>query len=185
MAADTGERALPEHLVVGHITKAHGTKGELFVWPLTDHPDEVFAPGSELLLGNEHGEVDPTAPRVIVESVRPFKRGLLVKLERFDSREDTDELAQRYVLLPTDAVPPLEEGEVFYHDLLGMSVVTVSGEVVGRVREVFETDPHHLLEVKSDAGKLHLIPFAERIVREVDVSARKIVIDPPEGLLEL
>jgi 16S rRNA processing protein RimM len=185
MAADTGERALPEHLVVGHITKAHGTKGELFVWPLTDRPDDVFATGSELLLGDEDGILDAAAPVVVVEAVRPFKRGLLVKLEQFDSREDADELAQRYVLLPTDAVPPLEEGEVFYHDLIGMSVVTVSGESVGRVREVFETDPHHLLEVKSDAGKLHLIPFAERIVREVDVPARKLVIDPPEGLLEL
>jgi 16S rRNA processing protein RimM len=185
VTADTGERALPEHLVVGHITKAHGTKGELFVWPLTDRPDAVFAPGNELLLGSQDGVVDPAAALVAVESVRPFKRGLLVKLEQFDSREDADELAQRYLLLPTEAVPPLDEGEVFYHDLIGMSVETVSGQVVGRIREVFETDPHHLLEVKSEAGKLHLIPFAERIVREVDISARKMVIDPPEGLLEL
>ena len=129
--------------------------------------------------------LDADAPTIVVESVRPFKRGLLVKLEQFDSREDADELAQRYVLLPTEAVPPLDEGEVFYHDLLGMSVVTVAGEPVGRVREVFETDPHHLLEVKSEEGKLHLIPFAERIVREVDVAGRRLVIDPPEGLLEL
>ncbi|HEX2166996.1 MAG TPA: ribosome maturation factor RimM [Longimicrobiales bacterium] len=185
MTADTGERALPEHLVVGHITKAHGTKGELFVWPLTDRPDKVFAPGNELLLGDEDGVLDESAPVIVVETVRPFKRGLLVKLDQFESREDADELAQRYVLLPTEAVPPLDEGEVFYHDLLGMTVVTVSGDVVGTVREVFETDPHHLLEVKSDAGKLHLIPFAERIVRSVDVAAQRMVIDPPEGLLEL
>lgn len=185
MATDTGERALPDHLVVGHITKAHGTKGELFVWPLTDRPDDVFAPGSELLLGDENAVLDAAGRVVVVEAVRPFKRGLLVKLEQFESREDADALAQRYLLLPTDAVPPLDEGEVFYHDLLDMSVVTVSGERVGRVREVFETDPHHLLEVKSDAGKLHLIPFAERIVREVDVEGKRLVIDPPEGLLEL
>lgn len=185
MAADAGERATPGHLVVGHITKAHGTKGELFVWPLTDRPKEVFAPGHQLLLGDDDGSVDDDAAVVVVESVRPFKRGLLVKLEEFESREDADTLAQRYLLLPTEAVPPLEPGEVFYHDLLGMTVVTVSGERVGRVREVFETEPHHLLEVKSDTGRLHLVPFAQRIVRSVDVAEKTIVIDPPEGLLEI
>ncbi|MBR9989350.1 MAG: 16S rRNA processing protein RimM [Gemmatimonadetes bacterium] len=185
MVADAGERAVPEHLVVGHIAKAHGTKGEQFIWPLTDRPGEVFAPGRQLLLGDENGVVDQDAPFLVVETVRPFKRGLLVKLEGFESREDADELARRYVLLPAAAVPPLEEGEVFYHDLLGMAVVTASGEEVGIVREVFETDPHHLLEVKSESGKVHLIPFAERIVREVDVRGRRMVIEPPEGLLEI
>jgi 16S rRNA processing protein RimM len=176
---------MPAHLVVGHITKAHGTKGELFVWPLTDRPDHVFAPGHQLLLGDEDGAVDDDSPVVAIESVRPFKRGRLVKFDGFDSREDVDELAQRYLLLPAEAVPPLDEGEVFYHDLLGMTVETVSGEAVGRVREVFETEPHHLLEVKSESGKLHLIPFADRIVRQVDIDGRRLVIDPPEGLLEL
>lgn len=185
MAADAGARAMPEHLVVGHITKAHGTKGELFVWPLTDSPDAVFAPGHQLLLGDEDGAVADDTPVVVVETVRPFKRGLLVKLDGFDSREDADELARRYLLLPAAAVPPLEEGEVFYHDLIGMAVETLDGVAVGRVREVFETEPHHLLEVKSDSGRLHLIPFAERIVREVDVDGQRLIIDPPAGLLEL
>lgn len=182
---DAGERAAPEHLVVGHVTKAHGTKGELFVWPLTDRPDEVFAAGRELLLGDEDGVVADDTPIVVIGAARPFKRGLLVKLDDIDAREDADELAQRYLLLPVAALPPLEDGEVFYHDLLGLSVETVSGAKVGRVREVFETEPHHLLEVIADSGKLHLIPFAERIVRGVDVAGGRLVIDPPEGLLDL
>lgn len=185
MATDAGERAAPEHLVVGHITKPHGTKGELFVWPLTDRPDEVFAPGRELLLGDEDGAVEIGGPVIVVAAVREFKRGRLVRFEAFDTREDADALAQRYLLLPADAVPPLEEGEVFYHQLLGLSVETVSGETVGRVREVYETEPHHLLEVKSDSGKLHLIPFAGRVIREVDLERSRVVIDPPDGLLEL
>jgi 16S rRNA processing protein RimM len=185
VAEGAGGRATPEHLVVGHITKTHGTKGELFLWPLTDRPGDVFAPDQQLLLGDEAGVVTDDAPVVVIETVRPFKRGLLVKLADFDSREDAAELARRYLALPIAAVPPLEAGEVFYHDLIGMAVQTVSGEPVGRVREVFETEPHHLLEVKSDSGKLHLIPFAERIVREVDVEGRRLVIDPPAGLLEL
>jgi 16S rRNA processing protein RimM len=183
---DAGERALaPDHLVVGHITKPHGTRGELFVFPLTDHPDAVFAPGQELLLGDEEGALAEDAPSVVVESVRPFKRGLLVVFAAVTRREDAEPMAQRYLLLPADAVPPLAEGEVFYHELLGMSVETVDGTVVGRVREVFDTEPHHLIEIVGDDGRPRLVPFAERIVKRVDRDARRLVIDPPPGLLEL
>jgi len=183
--ADAGERATPEHLVVGHVTKAHGTKGELFVWPLSDRADDVFVPGRELVVGDADGEVADAAPTVRIEAVRPFKRGLLLKLENIDDRSVADGLAQRYLLVPPDAVPPLEEGEVFYHQLLGIGVETVTGEAVGRVREVYETEPHHLLEVEAADGRLHLIPFAARIVTEVDVDGGRIVIDPPDGLLDL
>jgi 16S rRNA processing protein RimM len=180
-----GDWVEPEHLVVGHIAKAHGTRGELFVWPLTDRPDDVFAPGRELLLGDEGGALEVGVPTVTVEAVRPFKRGLLVKLAAVASREDADLLLRRYLLLPRSDLPPLEEDEVLYHELLGMHVVTVDGDVVGTVREVFETEPHHLLEVAADGGRTHLIPFAARIVRQVDRQQKRLVIDPPAGLLDL
>lgn len=181
-----GEPALaPDHLVVGHITKPHGTRGELFVLPLTDHPDTVFAPGQPLLLGDGEGAPAGDAPSVVVETVRPFKRGLLVGFEGVARREDAEALARLYLLAPADALPPLDDDEVFYHELLGMLVETADGHVVGRVREVYETDPHHLLEVVGDDGKARLVPFAARIVMQVDRSGRRLVIDPPEGLLDL
>ena len=82
-------------------------------------------------------------------------------------------------------VPPREEDEVFYHELLGMQVVTNEGVDVGVVREVYETEPAHLLEVEGAHKKLHLIPFADRIVKKVDQQARRLVIKPPPGLLDL
>ena len=180
-----GARQQPEHLVVGHIAKPHGTKGELFVMPLTDRPGDVFAPGRQLFLGDVDGRVSAEASIVGVESSRPFKRGLLVRLEEVAGREDADPIAGLYFLLPLDALPPREEGEFFYHELLGLQVVTVAGAAVGRVREVFDTEPHHLLEVEAADGKVRLIPFAERIVRQVDQDAGRLVIEPPEGLLDL
>jgi 16S rRNA processing protein RimM len=185
VGVEPGERAEPGHLVVGHVSKAHGTRGEVFVWPLTDRPDEVFSTGRELLLGDEDGVLDADAPAVVVEGTRPFKRGLLVKLAGTGSREDADVFARRYLLLARSDVPPLDEDEVFYHELLGMRVVGTDGEAIGVVREVFETEPHHLLEVLAEGGKVHLVPFAARIVREVDRAARRLVIDPPAGLLDL
>lgn len=186
MSPDEGARPItPEHLVVGHISKAHGTKGELFVMPLTDRPDAVFTPGSELFLGDDEGAVSADASIVVVESARSFKRGWLLKLQELDDRAEAESLAGLYFLLPIDALPPLDEDEFFYHELLGLRVETVDGAVVGRVREVFDTEPHHLLEVEAPDGKARLIPFAERIVRDVDREAKRLVIDPPEGLLDL
>ncbi|CAN5712834.1 ribosome maturation factor RimM [soil metagenome] len=185
MEPETGGRASPEHLVVGHIAKAHGTRGELFIWPLTDSPGDVFAPGRELLLGDEEGALDVEAPSVVVESVRPFKRGVLLKLEGHEGRDGAGELAGRYLLLPAGVLAPTDEDELFYHELLGMAVVTVAGEPVGNVREVYETEPHHMLEVVGDEGKPRLIPFARRIVTAIDRAGRRLVIDPPAGLLDL
>jgi 16S rRNA processing protein RimM len=175
----------PGRLVVGHIAKAHGTRGELFVWPLTDRPEEVFADRAELLLGDEEGGLEGEFGTVVIERARPFKRGLLVKLAGLDDRNAVEPLARRYLLAPFDRLEPLDEGEVFYHQLLGLEVVTVEGDRVGQVREVYETEPAHLLEVAGEGGKLHLIPFSEQVVRRIDVEAGRMVIKPPPGLLSL
>lgn len=175
----------PSHLVVGHITKPHGTKGEVFVWPLTDSVHAVFADDAELLLGDEHGKLDPEGGSLVVESTRDFKRGLLVRFQGMEDRNAVEELYNRYLLISIDQVGPREEDELFYHELLGMQVVTNEEVVVGEVREVYETEPAHLLEVKSETGKIHLIPYAERIVKQVDAEGRRIVIKPPPGLLDL
>ena len=177
--------AAPERLVVGHIARVHGTRGEVYVSPLTDRPDEVFAPGRELLLGDEDGEAAADGPVVVVEGARAFKRGLLVKLAGVEDRTAAEALARRYLLAPTSSLGPRGEGEIFYHELLGATVETAQGEVVGTVREVYELEPAHMLEVESPGGKRHLVPFTERVVRHVDPAAKRVVIDPPEGLLEI
>lgn len=180
----TGRPAPPDHLVVGHLAKPHGTKGELLVWPLTDAPDEVFAPGRELIVGDEQGELGAAPERWVVERCRPFKRGLLVKFDGLDDRTSVEPLVGRYVLLPASELAEPAGDELMYHQLLGLRVETVDGAVVGQVREVFETEPAHLLEVKGD-DRIHLIPLAWRIVREVDLDGGRLVIEAPPGLLEL
>ncbi len=174
----------PKYLVVGHVSKAHGTRGEVQIWLLTDRPAEVFAPGARVLLGDREGGLGAAPDALEVEASRPYKGGVLVMLEGVADRNAAEAIAGRYLLVPAEEVAGLEEGEVFYHQLLGLRVETVDGEEVGRVREVFETEPHHLLEVKG-AGRVHLVPFASRVVKEVDLEGGRVVIDPPEGLLDL
>jgi len=181
----TGPRPEPAHLVVGHITKPHGTKGELLVWPLTDRPDAVFSRGRELLVGSSAGEVDERARAVVVAGSRPFRKGLLVALEGVVDRSATEDLVGRYLLADAGTLEPLAAGEVFYHQLLGLRVERVDGQVVGTVREVYETQPADLLEVELGGSRTVLIPFTEQIVKQVDTASGRLVIDPPAGLLEL
>jgi 16S rRNA processing protein RimM len=185
VAADESATRAPEHLIVGHVTKPHGTKGELFVWPLTDRPDEIFGDGESVLVGDAGGELRAAPLTLEVEHARPFKRGLLVKFAGHDDRNAVEELTGHYLFVPAGRVAALAEGEVFFHQLIGLAVVTAADEPVGKVQEVYEAAPAHLLEIRTPDGKLKLIPFAERIVRKVDVAAGRIVIAPPAGLLDV
>jgi 16S rRNA processing protein RimM len=175
----------PRFLVVGHLSKPHGTKGELFVWPLTDHPESVFAPGVVLLLGGEDQNApDPDLPPLRIEGARPFRRGMLITFGGVDDRDQAELMRGRYLFRSADELEPLAEGEVFYHQLLDMRVVTVDGVDLGRVSEVYELRPAHMLEVTGDHGQ-KMIPFLEHIVVEIDADAGRLVIDPPDGLLDL
>jgi len=175
----------PRFLVVGHLNKPHGTKGEIFVWPLTDHPESVFAPGVNVLMGDAQGaQPDPSIGEVRITAVRPFRNGYLLSLRDVRDRNRAEELRGRYLMMPIEALAPLGEGQVFYHQLLGMEVVTKQGTRVGEISEVYELRPAPMLEVKGPEGDV-MIPYLSHIVVEVDPVAKRMVIDPPEGLLEL
>jgi len=175
----------PKFLVVGHLNKPHGTKGELFVWPLTDHPESVFAPGVSLSIGDEEARApEPDRAPLRIEAVRPFRKGYLVSFAGVSDRDGAERLRGHYLLSAIDAVPPLAPGELFYHQLLGMSVRTKEGASVGEVVEVYELHPAHLLQVRGPAGDV-MVPFLKDVVVEIDVDARSMTIDPPEGLLDL
>jgi 16S rRNA processing protein RimM len=178
--------APPPFLVVGHINKPHGTKGEVFVWPLTDHPESTFAPGVVLLLGDTSGDrPDPFWSPMAIETVRAYRRGYLVRFEGTSDRTGAERLRDRYVLRPFDELEELGEGEVFYHQLLGMRVETAKGEFVGNVVEVYELRPADMLEVEGPDGGTRLIPFTHQVVMSVDVDEGRLVVDPPAGLLDL
>jgi 16S rRNA processing protein RimM len=177
-------RGLPDYLVVGHVAKPHGTRGELVVQSLTDHPGDVYAPGVVLRMADARGaEPDPDLPPFRIDEVRPFQRGWLVTFGGVEDRDAADLLRGRYLLIERSRLPELAEGEVFLHQLPGLRVETVTGERVGEVIEVYDVPPTDLLEVRTGKGTV-LIPFVDAIVRQVDMEGGRIVIDPPAGLLE-
>jgi 16S rRNA processing protein RimM len=174
----------PEHLIVGTVQKPHGIKGELFVRLETDRPDAVFAAGRALVLGDAHG--NPSDQSLTVERARAFKGGMLVKAAGIGARTpELDELRGRTLLIPRDqAVAPAED-EVFYHDLLGMKVVTAAEGEVGTVGEVYDAPAGPMLSVRRERGKELLIPFVREMIRRVDPAEKVLELDLPAGLLEL
>ena len=177
-------REEPAFLVVGYVSKPHGMRGELFVQLLTDHPDDLFSPGVTMRPGDADGrEPDPHLSALQVEEARPFQKGWLVSFQGVDSRDAADILRGRYLMVERERLTALAKGEVFYHQLLGMEVVTAQGVRLGEISEVYELLPADLLEVRTEEGTV-LVPFLDRIVRKVDVVGRRLVIDPPDGLLD-
>ena len=174
---------MEESLVVGRILRPHGLRGELSVEVRTDDPEQRFAAGS--VLGTDPAEAGP----LTVEASRWHSGRLLVSFAGIADRTDADSLRGAWLTIDAADVPPPEDPDEFNdHQLTGLSVATVSGEVVGTVTGVL----HHgqaLLAVTPAAGTPRpaevLVPFVAAIVIEVDLAGRRLIIDPPPGLLDL
>jgi 16S rRNA processing protein RimM len=175
----------PRFLAVGHIVKPHGIKGEFLVLPLTDHPQSTYRPGVMLHLGSvDSANPDPGLPDLKLEQVRPYRNGYIASAGGITDRNDAERLRGHYLFREVSALEPLGDGEFFYHQLLGMKVQTKIGTVVGEVTEVYELDPNDILCVQGHEVEI-MIPFSKEIILQVNADEKCIVIDPPDGLLDL
>ena len=168
-------------IFVGLIRKAHGLDGELLVELLTGDPDDVFSPGRVLEVARGAGK---GPDRLTVMGARRHKGGLLLRFREIGDRTAAEMLRGHELALPLDELRELDEDEFFLHDLVGYTVVRADGEPVGAVVTSYETGAQLLLGVLAGEREL-LIPFGRQLVTEVDRKARRIVIDPPPGLLEV
>ncbi len=152
--------------------------------PATDDVAGVFAPGHGLRLGDAEGRPDTEATVLTVHTGRPFKGGLIVRFREIDDRAAAEALQGRTLLIAAVEARPLETDEYFLHDLVGLEVRSQADERIGRVVQVYEGGPGHLLGV-DDGEREHLIPFNRQIVRRVDLEAGVIVVELIPGLLDL
>ena len=166
-------------LLVGRVARAHGNKGQVIVNPDTDFPDERFAVGNVLTV--EHAGT--TTERRIV-SVR-FQQGRpIVGFEGVVTMNDAEALAGAELKVPAASLPPLPGNTFYRHDLVGCEVKDTSGRTIGRVTGVEGSLERSRLMVETDRGEA-LIPMVEGIWVSVDPVAKVIIVDPPDGLLEL
>jgi 16S rRNA processing protein RimM len=182
----------PEYAIVGLIRKAQGIRGEVVIETLTDKPDVVFASGSRVFAGTSSG--DPAVvhdvrgveeiPTLTISGSRPFKKGLLVQFEELQDRDSAELWRGRYLLARFDELPPLEENQVYLHDLVGMKVVSASGDEVGTVTTFYELPQGLMLDVGTRRGSV-LIPYRPELVLRTDIEARTVVINDTLGLLDV
>jgi 16S rRNA processing protein RimM len=168
-----------EMAIVGRIARPHGVRGQVIVNLETDFPVERFRPGAELY-AERGGRVEP----IKVTSVRFQQERPVLGLQGVESMNAAEELAGAELRVPIASLPALPGGTFYRHDLVGCRVETGDGVVVGEVAGVEGTMHGSRLVVDGSGGEV-LVPFAEDICRVVDPAGRRIVIEPPEGLLEL
>ncbi len=166
-------------VLVGRIARPHGIRGQVIVNPETDFVEDRFVPGATMWTRSAHGEETLTISAARVQNGRP-----VVGFDGFSSIDDVERLAGLELRVPEDSLQPLGAGAYYQHQLVGCRVKTVRGDQVGEVVRVDGGAGGSLLAVKSERGEV-LVPFAEHICVEIDVASRRIVVDPPEGLLEL
>jgi 16S rRNA processing protein RimM len=180
---EAGQEASARYLAVGTVRRPHGVRGELSIAIDTDRPKSAFRVGRVLTVGDARGR--PLDRQLTVERSRPFKDGLLVKFREVETLNAVAEaLRGATLLIPESESSPLGQGEVFYHQLVGLRVV-VGGEAVGTVREVLELPGAVTLAVQRPGAKELLVPFVRDWIRRLDVAEQTLEIEPPEGLLDL
>ena len=169
----------PELLVVGRVERPHGIAGEASVSVLTDFP-ERFAAGATFLWkrGEESREV-----RIV--SARPHARRMLVRFEGVADAAGARALAGGDLWIAASEAHPPPAGFFYEHEIRGWVCEDTSGRRLGEAAGLARAPGAPLLSIETAPGKIALVPFVHGIVVSVDRDARRIVLDPPEGLMDL
>jgi 16S rRNA processing protein RimM len=164
--------------VVGRVARPHGLRGDVVVNPETDFVAERFRPGATVWMRSAEREEQLTIASARVQNGRP-----VVGFEGVSSIEAAERLAGLELRVPEESLQTLEPGQYYEHQLVGCSVSTADGPV-GTVVRVDRGAGGSRLVVEGARGEI-LVPLAVDICVEIDVTGRRIRIEPPEGLLEL
>ena len=169
----TGE---PDYLTVGFIRRPHGTRGELIMDIHTEFPDRLRA-GTKVFLGEER------QPAKLI-SVRLHGSAMLVSFRGLNSPETAGRLRNTWVYVTAADRPPLPEGKIYQHQVLGMRVVTDEGRELGQLVDIFETGANNIYVVKTMDKKEILLPVIPDVILGIDLLKGEILIHLIEGLIE-
>jgi 16S rRNA processing protein RimM len=159
-------------VTIARLLRARGNKGELAALPLSARLAEV----THVIVNDAPMEVEHTwthGDRVIF------------KFKGVDTITDAERLAGADVSIPLEERPAASEGEYYQSDLIGCQVVDQTGRTLGNVQYFQETGGVPLLEIRTQAGKELLIPFAKAMLTNIDLEHKRIDVNIPAGLLDL
>ena len=178
------EASSPENLLlVGRIVRTHGLKGECKVVPESDDPNRLRNLKRIWL-----GATPQTAKSYEIKSARlqTSKRGIAVLMQFAGvyTVKDAESLGKPFAFAYLDELPPLQPGEFFLHDLIGVEVITEEGESVGVVRDIWEAQSYPIYLVERPGKKEAFIPGVPAFILSTDIKQGRMVIQSVEGLLD-
>jgi len=166
---------------VGKIVNTHGIRGEVRVISRTDFPEERYKKGNKLYIFLER-EAEPI--EVTVKSHRVHKSFDLLSFEGYDNINDVEPFKGAMLKVPESQLGKLNEGEYYFHEIIGCTVATENGETIGTVREILTPGANDVWVVRRQDGADVLIPYIDDVVIRVDLEQKTIIVRPMEGLLE-
>ncbi len=161
---------------MGVITGAHGVRGLVRVKSFTAKADGITAYGA---LEDERGERS-----FALERVGAAKGVLIMRLDGVADRDAAERLKGVRLYLPRAALPEPGEEEYYHADLVGLAAMLKDGSALGRVKAVHAHGAGDSLEVERPDGRTVIVPFTTAVVPVVDIEGGRLVVDPPEGLLD-
>ena len=160
-------------IVIGRVSRPHGTQGEIRIEYFNPDDLQFFSRYQMIFLQGDKGSPQPYRPI----AVRPHKKFILALLEGIQSRAEAEQLRGKVVLVDAAELPPLDADEYYWHDILGMRVVTEDGGNVGTITEIFPTRSNDVYVVREGEREV-LIPAIKEVVVSIDMKARTMVIRP-------
>lgn len=165
----------PDFVLVGVLRRPHGLRGEVQVSIETDFPERL-QPGVQLFLGEAHTPVT-------IRSYRLMDNGLLLSFKEFPDRNSLESIRNAPLFSRVQDSPPLPPGQYYRYQLMGLSVVTDTGEELGVLTQVLETGANDVYVVQSPTYGEVLLPAIEDVVLETDIEAKRMRVHLLDGLL--
>lgn len=170
----------PKYLLLGEIMRPHGIRGELRVRLLTDYPERI-AKLETIYLADSPEATTPKPYKL--QGMRMNGDFGLLKLHVVADRTEAERYRGLYVLVDMEHAVPLEEGEFYLYQLLGLRVETSAGDILGTLAEVLETGANDVYVVESPRYGEVLIPVTDETIVKTDIQAGVLIVNLPEGLL--
>lgn len=166
-------------LRVGVITSTHGIAGEVNVFPTTDDPQR-FKVLKQCILKSERETME-----LDITGVKFHKNLVILKFKQFNNINQVEKFRQAELYVTRENAVPLEEGEYFICDLIGLNVVDENGTKLGNITDVLQTGANDVYEVTNDENKTYLFPVIKECILNVDLDAQVVTVHVMKGLLDL
>ena len=168
---------MTKYLEIGQIVNTFGIKGMVKVKPFTNNIKR-FDDLKNVYIKNRKEKKEYQ-----LEEVKYHKNMVLIKFKGIETPEDANLLRESYLLIDRSKEEPLEDGNYYIVDMIGIEVYSDKGELLGNLEDIFNTGSNDIYVVKDNQGKQILLPAISEVIKQIDIEKRKITVHLLPGLI--